>query len=440
MKLIFGKRALAALGVLSIGLLGVAVGVLWSRWQATSRAAPSSSAGAAARPAIEESKRRVLYWHDPMKPEVKFDKPGKSPFMDMELQAVYADDGAAGDSEAPTVHVSAGASQALGIRLGKVERAVIPAAIHAAGIVAYDESAQAVVQPRADGFVKRLRVRAPLAHVQQGHVLADVDVPVWREALGEYLALRAEGGTGAVGTTSSGIEGSNELRAAIRQRLSVVGVPASSIEQTERSGAVPDHFELTAPLTGVVTELALREGASFMGGTVVARINQTASVWVEGQLPETQAHDLAPGTPVSIRATARPGQVFIGRVLQLLPQVDSVTRTVGVRVGVANTGGQLSPGMYVDTEFQGRKSGEQLWVPSEAVIATGERSVVIVAREGGGFDVAKVTTGIDADGKTTILAGLTEGQSVVLSGQFLIDSEANLKSAVNRLTSDGATP
>jgi len=130
----------------------------------------------------------------------------------------------------------------------------------------------------------------------------------------------------------------------------------------------------------------------------------------------------------------------MGRVSELLPEIDPATRTLPVRIVLENPGWKLAPGMFVSLEFAGRASEPQLVVPSESVIVTGERSVVILAREGGGFDVAEVTIGAEADGRTAILSGLTEGQSIVLSGQFLIDSEASLNSAVTRLETTGATP
>jgi Cu(I)/Ag(I) efflux system membrane fusion protein len=137
---------------------------------------------------------------------------------------------------------------------------------------------------------------------------------------------------------------------------------------------------------------------------------------------------------VTARATAWPGATFAGVVVALLPDVDLQTRTLSVRIRIENPERKLAPGMFVSLEFSGMPGQPQLVVPSEAIITTGERNVVIVAREGGGFDVADVTTGTEVDGKTAVLSGLTEGQSIVVSGQFLIDSEASLKSAVTRLS------
>jgi membrane fusion protein, copper/silver efflux system len=217
--------------------------------------------------------------------------------------------------------------------------------------------------------------------------------------------------------------------------LLVIGLPETLIRELEGGGTVSNTALLTAPIDGVVTELGLREGASFDAGAVLFRLNGTATVWVDAQVPENEARAVAPGAKVDIRAVAVPGATWTGRVRAILPQVDPATRTVGVRIAVDNSAGTLSPGMFVQTTFAGPAGAPQLWVPSEAVIATGERSVVIVRRPDGSFDVVNVTVGSEADSKTAILSGLSEGQSIVLSGQFLIDSEASLKSAVNRLSS-----
>jgi Cu(I)/Ag(I) efflux system membrane fusion protein len=373
--------------------------------------------------------RKILYYHDPMKPEVRFDKPGKSPFMNMQLVPVYADAGAGADSAAGAVAISANTQQNLGIRIGRVEKAVIAAPVMAVGAVAYDERVAAVVQTRVAGYVAHLAVRAAQDRVRRGQVLAEIIVPAWIEAEGEYLALlRAE-------STSSAA-----LREAARQRLLVLGVPEVTIATLEKSRSLPTSANLRAPIDGVVTELGLREGANFEAGALLFRINGIASVWVNAQLPEAQASGVASGVHVQLRATAFPGETFNGRVLAILPQVDATTRTVGVRVAVDNAAGRLSPGMFVQTSLAPATAVAQLWVPSEAVIATGERTVVIVKAGDHAFDVVNVTLGTETDGKTAVLAGLAEGQLVVISGQFLIDSEASLRATLNRLSSVSPGP
>lgn len=362
--------------------------------------------------------RRVLYWHDPMVPSAKFDKPGKSPFMDMQLVPVYA-----GEEGGAAVKVSPSVTQNLGIRLGKVEKTVLQPKLSAVGSVAFDEHLLEVVQSRVEGYVTRLRVKAPLDRVQRGQPLADIVAPAWLEAQEEYLAL-----------LDAKSERGQSIRDAARQRLVVLGVPNSTIRDLERDRKTNATTTMLAPIDGVVTELAVREGAAFMPGAALFRINGIRTVWVNAQVPEAQVSMIPMGATVAARATAWPGVTFAGRVVALLPEVDPQTRTLSVRIVVENPQLKLAPGMFVSVEFTGTAAEAQLVVPSEAVIMTGERNVVVVAREGGGFDVAEVTVGTEVDGKTAILSGLEEGQSVVISGQFLIDSEASLKSAVSRLS------
>jgi Cu(I)/Ag(I) efflux system membrane fusion protein len=163
------------------------------------------------------------------------------------------------------------------------------------------------------------------------------------------------------------------------------------------------------------------------------RINGLATVWVNAQIPEGQVSMVPAGSTVEAHATAWPGATFTGRVIALLPQVDPQTRTLTVRVALDNPDSRLSPGMWVALDFTAPAAAPQLVVPSEAVIVTGQRSVVIVTDGKGSFDVVAVSTGVEQDGRTPILSGLKEGQSIVLSGQFLIDSEASLTSTVTRL-------
>jgi len=369
------------------------------------------------------SDRKVLYWHDPMVPNVKFDKPGKSPYMDMQLVPVYADEGAGGSA----VRVGASVSQNLGIRLGKVEKSELRPRVAVAGSVAFDEGLLELVQARVEGYVTRLYVKAPLEHVRRGQPLAQIVSPAWLAAQEEYLAL--------LGARS---ERGQTIRDAARQRLAVLGVPEATIRDIEKQGKTNATTTITAPIDGVVTELGVRDGAAFMPGASLFRINGLKSVWVVAQLPEVQVSLVPMGSTVTARATAWPGKEFKGRILALLPDVDAQTRTLPVRIVIENPQAQLAPGMFVSVDFEAGRTEPQLVVPSEAVILTGERTAVIRATEDGGFDVVDVTVGIEADGKTAVLSGLEAGQSIVLSGQFLIDSEASLRSTVSRLTTDEA--
>jgi Cu(I)/Ag(I) efflux system membrane fusion protein len=369
-------------------------------------------------PASAEAGRKVLYWHDPMKPDVRFDKPGKSPFMDMELVPVYADEG-----QEAQVKVSPVATQNFGVRLGKVEKAAMSRQLTAVGTVSFDEELLEVVQSRVSGYVQGLHVKTNLQPVKRGQPLADLVAPAWISAQEEYLSLLgAESARG------------RDIRDAARERLKVLGVPESEIRRLENSRKVNGATTIYAPIDGVITELAVREGAAITEGAPLFRVNSLRRVWAIAQVPETQIAAVSKDAKVTVTAAGWPGERFDGHVLAVLPDLDTATRTLPVRIEIENHGDRLVPGMFVSLDFAAAQAAPQLVVPSEAVIATGTRSVVIVSRGEAGFDVRDVRTGAEAEGRTVILSGLEEGESIVLSGQFLIDSEASLRLTVSRLS------
>jgi membrane fusion protein, copper/silver efflux system len=406
------------IGALVLAAVSAGAGYWYARrgngpMQVMSRSQTPNGAAAGSKP---------LYWYDPMQPNQHFDEPGKSPFMDMPLVPKYADESGDGG-----VRVSPNTVQNLGIRVGRVESVVLRSRLHAVGTVAFDERLLELVQARVDGYVTQLHVKAPFAHVARGQPLAEILAPQWLEAEQQYLAL-----------LDADAERVGALRQAARERLIVLGVAETSIQTLESTRKPNATTTLYAPTDGVITELAARQGAAFIAGASLFRINGLKTVWVNAQIPEAQVSAVTAESSVEAQATAWPGARFMGRVLALLPDVDPQTRTLTARVAIDNDGRRLFPGMYLTLDFASSPGAPQLVVPSEAVITTGTRNVVIVMRGRGGFDVVKVTTGREQDGRTPILSGLAEGESVVLSGQFLIDSEASLTAAVSRL--QGVTP
>jgi Cu(I)/Ag(I) efflux system membrane fusion protein len=371
--------------------------------------------------------KKVLYWHDPMAPGQKFDKPGKSPFMDMQLAPVYAD---GGDESA--VSISPRVQQNLGVRVAEVKQGALASTVEAVGSVAYNERDVALVQARSNGFVERLFVRAPLDPVWKGQPLAELYVPDWVAAQEEFLSAKRIG-------AQSDAKSFTGLADAARQRMRLAGMGEEQIQAVEASGKVQPRLTITSPSGGVVGELAAREGMTVMAGAPLFRINGLATVWVNAELPEQVAAQVRPGNLVEARATAFSGTVFRGRVSAILPEVNAATRTVKARIELANTRGQLAPGMFVTVKFAPTARRDVLLVPSEAVIQTGKRSVVIVAQGDGKFAPADVEIGLDSDGQTEIRKGLTLGQKVVVSGQFLVDSEASLKGTATRMGEAGAS-
>jgi Cu(I)/Ag(I) efflux system membrane fusion protein len=362
--------------------------------------------------------KKVLYYHDPMVPGNKFDKPAKSPFMDMMLVPVYAD----GESDQGKVTVSSRIQQNLGLRTAEVTEGVLSPQVSAVGSIAYNERDQVVVQARATGYVERLYVRATLDPVKQGQPLADLYVPDWVAAQEEFLSVRRMQGA----DMGSLVDGA-------RQRMRQVGMSDEQIKGVERTGKTQARITLVAPISGVVSELMAREGMAMMPGATLLRINGLSTVWANGEVPESQVAQLRPGTKVQARSPAVPGTTFEGTVQALVPEVNPGTRTLKARVQLSNPGAHLVPGMSVTMQFMDMRAEKALLIPTEAVIQTGKRTVVMLAEDKGRFRPVEVQTGIESNGQTEVKRGLDAGQRVVVSSQFLIDSEASLKGVEARL-------
>ena len=362
--------------------------------------------------------RRVLYWHDPMVPGQRFDKPGKSPFMDMQLVPVFADEAGAQGG----VAIDPRLQQNLGMRTAEVTKSGMTQAVEAVGNVAYNERDVTLVQARSNGFVEGLHVRAPLDPVRKGQPLAEIYVPEWIAVQEEYLAVRRMAGPGA-----------DALADAARQRMRLAGMTEDQVRRVVSSGKVAARVTLSAPASGVVTELAVREGMTVSAGAPLFRINGLDRIWVNAELPEALSGQIRPGVAVEARTPALPGAVFKGKVSAVLPDVSATTRTLKARVELANTGHQLVPGMFANVVFAPAAREDVLSVPTESVIRTGQRSLVILTEDKGRFRPVDVEVGAETGGRTEIRRGLEAGQRVVVSGQFLIDSEASLRGVVSRM-------
>jgi membrane fusion protein, copper/silver efflux system len=376
---------------------------------------PNSTQAAATQPAPAQGERKVLYWHDPMVPGPRFDKPGKSPFMDMPLVPVYADE--AGDSG---VKVSAAIQQNLGIRTATVKRASVGSSFDAVGTVQFDERLGAVVQSRVAGFVERLAVRAPMERVRQGQALATIFAPDWLAPLNELVALQHS-------------HASPDLVAAARERMHAMSIPDSLVRQAEQSGSANARFTLAAPVSGVIAELGVREGAAVSPGMTLFRIAGLDKVWAVAEIPEAQAVRLVRGQKVKAVLQADPAQTFAGELQEIVPEVSAATRTLKARFEVDNRAGKLTPGMLLRLQVNG-PAVERLVVPAEAVIRTGTRAVAIVRTPSGAFEPREVKLGADLGEQLEVLEGLAEGDQVVASGQFLVDSEARLRSVTGSMT------
>ncbi len=403
--------ALAAAALLAVGAFSLG-----------RRSAPPAGAAEPAA-AAPSAPRQVLYWHDPMTPGPRFDKPGKSPFMDMDLVPVYADE-AAGQGAEASVQISPAVQQNLGLRTATVQRAERAASFDAVGTVQFDERLAVAVQSRVAGFVEHLAVRAPMERVRPGQALATVYAPDWLGPLNELLALQHAGAA-------------PELVAAARERTRALSIPPELVRQAEATGVAQARFTLAAPAGGVVAELGVREGMAVSPGMTLFRIAGLGQVWAVAEVPEAQAVRLVRGQKVRAALQADPSLAFDGTLAEVLPQVNPATRTVQARFEVDNRAGRLVPGMLLRLQVAG-PPGSRLLVPAEAVIRTGTRAVAIVRGAGGRFEPRDLKLGAELGEEIEVLGGLAAGDEVVTSGQFLVDSEARLRSVLANMAAPGA--
>jgi Cu(I)/Ag(I) efflux system membrane fusion protein len=402
------KKLMTLAVIAAVALL--ASGYVAGTWHAKTTTASSGNA--------KEAGQKVLYWHDPMMPNQHFDKPGKSPFMDMQLVPVFAGEGASSG-----VKIDPGLQQNLGIRYATARRVDVATSFEAVGTTQFDESLADVVQSRVTGYIDRLYANAPMQRVSKGAPIASLFVPDWLAPQEEYLALRRGGMD-------------NTLLAASRERMRALSIPDAVVANLERTGRAQTHVTLSAPASGVITELNVRDGAMVVPGQTLAKIAGLSALWLVIDVPEALALQVKAGMNVDAVFAGDATQHFTGRIREVLPGISTGSRTLQARLAIDNKNLLLTPGMLMRARIGGATTASRLVVPSEAVITTGKRSIVIVKQADGRLRPVAVTTGNDSGSDTEVLSGLSEGEQVVASGQFLIDSEASLKSVLPRLAAD----
>ena len=366
----------------------------------------------------DESGKTVIYWFDPMEPSQRFDKPGKSPFMDMQLIPKYGNLTKVNDEN---IMISSQAMQNLGIRVGKVGMYDFSEPLTAIGRIEADERLLYSVQTRVPGFVERLLIRAVGDVVRKGQKIAEIYAPEILAAQQEYLALIA----------LDRIDDDNLLKQAARTRLKLLGMSESEIEVLTKSNKPSPRFSVFSPTSGVITELGVREGGQILPGTSLMQLSDLSKVWLLAEVPERDASKLNLGLKAEVKLQSLP-ETYKGKVSYIYPVLNEASRTLQVRIELANMQNLLRPGAYANVTFNGQ-THKALSVAQESVIETGTRKIVII-RNGDGFRPVEVETGQEQNGRTEILKGLDEGDDVVQSGQFLIDSEASLSGVLARLS------
>jgi Cu(I)/Ag(I) efflux system membrane fusion protein len=352
--------------------------------------------------------RKILYWYDPMVPTERYDNPNSLSSMGMKTIPKYADEV---PDAGPGVRVDADARQSLGMRVATVTFGSLPSGLTVTGTIDFNQRDIAIVQSRSSGFVIRVYARAAGDVIGAGAPIADLQLPEWGGAQGEFLAVKRLG--------------QEDLAHATRQRLKLMGMSDALINEVERTGRTNGTVTIRAPIAGAIQALDVREGMTVAAGQSLAQISGIRTVWLNAAVPEAQANLIRIGQGARIALSAFPGESFTGKVTAILPITQPDSRTMTVRIELANRGGRLRPGMFASVSFDG-DNRSALLVPRDALIRTGARTLIMLALPDGRYRPAEVRTGRESGDKTEIVAGLSAGEKVVVSGQFLLDSEASL--------------
>lgn len=421
------KRTIALVLVLAALAAGGALGWWLGRGGGTTPA--PAAATTQAQPA---NAGKILYYRNPMGLPDTSPVPKKDP-MGMDYVPVYA--GAAPERPG-TVVIAPEKIQRLGVKIARAERRALASEVRASGVIAIDETRRHAVAPRFEGWVERLYANQVGMAVQRGAPLADVYSPELVSAQNEYLIAKA--GLRALGTAGSedarlGMQG---LVDAALARLRNWGIGRAQLARLE-AGEVRRLLTLAAPVDGVLLDKRVIEGARFMPGETILELADLSQVWLLVDVPATASGGIEVGQAAKFSAPALPGRTFDGAIAFVHPTIDAAARTLRVRVVLDNRDGALRPNLYGDAVLAGKPSEAVVAVPRSALLDSGRRQVVLVDRGEGRFEPREVVAGRRDEGYVEV-EGIAEGEAVVVSANFLIDAESNLRAALGALGTHGA--
>jgi len=362
-----------------------------------------------------EREKKILYWVAPMDANYRRDQPGKSP-MGMDLVPVY-DDG----EDGVTVRISAAVENNMGVRTAKVKKDKLWRRIDTVGYVDFDENKISHIHLRTKGWIEKLLIKSEGERVKKGQLLFEVYSPELVNAQEEYLqALRS---------------GHRGLSTASRERLEALGISTEQINRMNKNRKASQFVKVFAKQDGIVSKLNVREGMFVVPEKEVMSLADLSSVWILAEVFESQANWVNQGQAAEVKLSYLPGQEWQGEVEYIYPSLDPKTRTLKVRLRFDNPNEKLKPNMFADVTIYGGAKREVNIIPREALIRTGNEERVILSVGDGRFQPRKVTAGIESGEYIEIIRGISEGDTVVTSGQFLIDSEASLKASIARMSS-----
>ncbi len=377
--------------------------------------------------------KKIKYYRNPMGlPDVS--PVPKKDTMGMDYIPVFEGE----DSDDGSIKVSPGKIQRTGVETAEVVRHAMTRTIKAPGVVALDERRIAVVAPKFDGYVVKVGDVTTGAHVKQGDALATVFGQAVLDQAARLLIEQDTGWTRSDEAASPpGLKGPAGVVGATR-RLQNLGVPEEFMDQVKRERRVPDAFTIRAPMDGEIIERDVSDGQGFKAGDVAFKIADHSRVWVLANVSESDIDAVKPGQSVMVTTRAHPGRTFNGKVTVVYPHLMKETRTAQVRIEMPNADMALLPDMYSDVSIATSGNADALAVPASAVIDNGNRQVVLLDLGNGRYEPREIKLGRTGDGMREVLSGLTEGDKVVVNGNFLIDAESNLQSALKGFDASAA--
>lgn len=373
--------------------------------------------------------RKIKYWVAPMDPTYVREEPGKSP-MGMDLVPVYEDE----VPEGSVITVDPVTMQNMGVRTATVDRKELHRTIKTVGLVGYDETKQYSVNSKIGGWVERLYVSITGQKVEKGDPLLAIYSPELVTAQEEYLLALNNLDSARGGSIPSLVESAERLAAAAKRRLSLWDISQADIRKLERERIVNKTLKLYSPYSGVVTMKMALEGQYVKKGMELFQIADLSSVWVYADIYESEIIWVEEGQEANIILPYAGKREIDATVSYIYPYLDPKTRTVKARLNLANTDLDLKPDMFVNVRIHTKPIADALVVPSEAILYNGEKNTVFIALNGGKFEPRRIKIGLkDDEGFTEVTQGLLEGDRVVVSAQFMLDSESKLQEAIQKM-------
>jgi RND family efflux transporter MFP subunit len=376
----------------------------------------------------------ILYYHDPMHPEYRSDRPGRAPDCGMDLVPVYAKPGeqpaAPKEHEPRSLHVAAGKQQLIGVQFGTAEESAGPAAFRTYGRIVPDEARVYRLVPKVDGWVRRIFPAATGELVKKGQPLVSVYSKDFQVAQQAYIFALNQLERFHNGDEPDALERLKLAAAEALLNLQNLGVPEEQIAEVRRTKKVLSEVNLSAPANGFIVSRTVYPDQRFDRGMDFYRIVDLRRVWIQADLSNPLLRQLVPGAPARVSVPQLPGTTFEARAAGVPPQFDTGSRTLQLRLEADNPGLALKPDMYVDLEFT-VPAPRGVTVPRDAVVDSGTHTIVYVDRGNGDFESRPVRTGWRLGDRVEIAEGLAAGERIVISGTFLIDSESRMQAAAH---------